>query len=224
MSPALDMNQADSDWHTIRDYGDYSSETDTAPTIRPQLPQQRKTVRLAFSALHKQQQGQLGGQRRLQKRSTMPIPSTTSLLELAYAPQPQCRPSGSFISSSSLYSDITEPIFDEQCFGGPRNNTAAPNGIDYTASRVSSTEVDDKRLLPKAKTSSSASLDRFKYDDDPYSVFLKPDRERDVSKVLQSLDTNSTVPFPPESAIGRMSRGESAVGVPFYNSDAVPSA
>ena len=224
MSPTLDINQADSDWQTIRDYVDYNSEIDTAPTARPQLPQQRKTVRLVFSPFHKQQQDQLGGQRRLQKRSTMPMPSTTSLLQLEYAPQPDDRPSESFISSSSLYSDLTEPIFDEQCFGGPKNIKAAPNYMNYATSWASSGEMDEKGLLSKAKTSSSASLDRFKYDDDQYSVFLKPGRERAVSTALRDLDTNSSVTYTPESQIDRTRGSESASGVPFYNSDAVPSA
>lgn len=155
----------------------------------------------------------------------MPTPSSDSLLRLEYVSPSHVRPSDSFISSSSQYSEITEPIFDEQCFGAVKKTTKASESRDGAAFRDYDTDTN-RLLFSKAKTSSSASLDRFQYDEDPYSVFLKAGTERDVSNALRALDNDSTISYHALrlDAIDNDKPDGSAMGTLFYNSDAVPSA
>lgn len=198
----LDYDAAVSEWETVAPDEEFQ-ECLSIPLGHTKL---RKDVDVLFHAqdiLHPSRPNAPITQR----RNTILVPPNFSLPKLpSDASQIACarnkNKDKSFYSSSSVYSNVDGDgwIDEEQLLGlnwtDPWRTASGRRRVAPGAGRNNTGEL----VTTCSKTSSSASVDRFRYDGDGYSIFLQSTAERDISQALHnagvSMDSGATAAQP----------------------------
>ncbi|KEY66513.1 hypothetical protein S7711_04839 [Stachybotrys chartarum IBT 7711] len=180
--PKPDHDKAGSDWETV------ASVTDFQEPTKPRFkgPERRREFQVVFHA-HGAPNVSQGTRPGLQRRNTIIGPPDVSLPKLPGPKIQHFMPrDNSFVSSSSIYSDVDEACWTDgeallhldldgaRLLGGrPTRRATLGFGVNQYGELTASC----------SKSSSSASGDRFKYDGGLYSTFLHTTTEKGVDGI-----------------------------------------
>lgn len=221
----LDNDLAVSDWETVA--ADEEFKESTAPPR--QQHRRRKDAEVLFHAHDILNSSRPNGIPR-QRRNTILAPPNFSLPKLPSGASRLAVPKNtSFYSSSSVYSDVgrDEWIDEDQLLDlsahGPWRAPSRKRRATLGMGRNTGGEL----VGVCSKTSSSASIDRFKFDGDGYSIFLHSSAERDISQALHqagmSTDSGGTMTRSNLTSAHNQTVGKPLRHPSFYNHEALQS-
>lgn len=226
MGSRLDSDLAISEWETVAADEEFQEATKRSEKRHGR----RKDADVVFHA-HDILKSASPNAPSKQRRNTILVSPSLSLHQIQdSASHAMLAKDISFYSSSSIYSDLDrdECVDEDQLldFGShgtwrrPSKKRRVTLGLDRNP--------HGELMTACSKTSSSASVDRFKYDGDGYSVFLHSTAERDISQALQQAglsDGSGTTVTHSRMPPGFDSTGNKLLRHPsFYNPAALQSA
>ncbi|OAQ97934.1 hypothetical protein LLEC1_05255 [Akanthomyces lecanii] len=178
-----------SDWETEVDYDIVypSSDHAAASSTQHQSRFRKPTITLVLSPTRDSSQDR-PFHSISQRRNTMPSSGSSGLLREPCLMQPTTARENSFVSRSSIYSDMSRSSFDAAHM---RHEKFSPVHQHLEHARPATTLLDrDLHGNLTAPYSKTSTADAFKSETSTCrSLFLSPSAERDVSRALRTLET-----------------------------------